>query len=55
MQSEVLNGILLTVLLISGVLFWLFSSPKRAGRFSVLIVFVIAVLGASFALYSSRS
>lgn len=55
MQSEVLNGILLTVLLISGVLFWLFSNPKSSGRFSVLIVFVIAVLGASFALYSSRS
>lgn len=55
MQSEVLNGILLTVLLIFGVLFWLFSNPKSSGRIIVLIMWVIAVLGVSFALYSSRS
>ena len=55
MQNEVTKGILLTVLLIAGVLWWLFSNPKSFGRFSVLIVWVITVLGASFALYSSRS
>ena len=55
MNNEATKGILLTVFLVAGVLFWLFSNPKRAGRFSVLIVFVIAVLGASFALYSSGS
>ena len=52
MNNEATKGILLTVFCVAGVLFWLFSNP---GRFSVLIVFVIAVLGASFALYSSRS
>ena len=55
MNNEVTMSILLTAFLVVGVLWWLFSSPKRSGRFSVLIAFVIAVLGASFALYSSRS
>lgn len=55
MNNEATKGVLLTVFCVAGVLFWLFSNPKSSGRFSVLIVFVIAVLGASFALYSSRS
>lgn len=55
MQNEVTIGIFLTVLLIIGVLLWLFSSPKSFGSFLLLIVLVIAVLGVSFALYSSRS
>lgn len=55
MKNEVTIGILLTVFSVAGTLWWLFSDPKRSGRFSVLIVGVIAVLGASFALYSSRS
>lgn len=55
MQNEVTIGIFLTVLLIVGVLLWLFSSPKSSGSFLLLIVFVIAVLGLSFALYSFRS
>ncbi len=54
MQNEVTIGIFLTVLLIVGVLLWLFSSPKSSGSFLFLILFVIAVLGLSFALYSSR-
>lgn len=52
MNIEATKGILLTVFVVAGVLFWLFSNPKSFGRFSVLIVFVIAALGASFALYS---
>lgn len=54
MNSGVAYGILLSVLLIAGVLFWLFSSPKGAGRFSFLILGAIAVLGVSFSLYSVR-
>lgn len=55
MQNEVTIGIFLTVLLIVGVLLWLFSSPKSSGSFLLLILFVIAVLGLSFALYSYSS
>lgn len=55
MQNEVTIGISLTVMFVAGVLFWLFSNPKSSGRFLFLILWVIAVLGVSFALYSSRS
>lgn len=51
MQNEVTIGIFLTVLLIVGVLLWLFSSPKSFGSFLLLILFVIAVLGLSFSIF----
>ena len=44
MQNEVTIGISLTVLLVAGVLFWLFSNPKSSGRFLFLILWVIAPL-----------